>query len=62
MDIMKKYGVSVPTGDIAITPEQARDLAEKFGTFDCSELSYKYFTERGSNYIVTFDTKECYCG
>ena len=31
MDIMRKYGVRVPRGEIAITPEQARTAAEKFG-------------------------------
>lgn len=31
MGILSKYGVTIPRGDIAITPEQARDVAEKFG-------------------------------
>ena len=37
MEIMKKYGVNVPNGDIAITPEQARDQAERFGMGNCIE-------------------------
>lgn len=31
MGILSKYGVNVPRGEIAITPEQARDVADKFG-------------------------------
>ena len=31
MEIMNKYGVSIPRGEIAITPEQAKAVAEKFG-------------------------------
>ena len=33
MEIMSKYGVSVPKGEIAITPGQARQVAEKFGKY-----------------------------
>ena len=31
MGIVSKYGVSVPRGEMAITPEQAKDVADRFG-------------------------------
>lgn len=31
MEMLSKYGVSVPRGEVAHTPEQARKIAEKFG-------------------------------
>ena len=31
MGILSKYGVSVPRGEMAITPEQAKDVADRFG-------------------------------
>jgi succinyl-CoA synthetase beta subunit len=32
MGILSKYGVTVPRGEMAITPEQAKDVADRFGT------------------------------
>ena len=40
MGIMSKYGVNVPRGEIAITPEQARREAEKFGEYLGSKVTF----------------------
>ena len=31
MDLLREYGVSVPQGEVASTPEQAKEIAERFG-------------------------------
>lgn len=33
MEMMSQYGVNVPRGEVAYTPEQARTIAEKFGKY-----------------------------
>lgn len=31
LDMMKSYGMSVPKGEVAMTPEQAKQIADKLG-------------------------------
>ena len=42
MGILSKYGVRVPRGEIAITPEQARDVADKFGMRSHIKISFMF--------------------
>ena len=32
LDMMESYGMSVPRGEVAMTPEEAKQIADKFGT------------------------------
>lgn len=33
LDIMAGYGLSVPKGEVAVTPEQAKQIADKLGEY-----------------------------
>ena len=40
MNLMSSFGISVPQGELASTPEQARDITQRLGTLPvCAYMS-----------------------